>query len=199
VFGDELVHARIAHEVRRERNPCRRGSFEFSIEKELRSFPRDDLSDIRGRIGHPIAAVLGQPPRSQDAHRYSFRSLGQQLNDISSRFRGDAAQPRRLAWLRPSGRARKHKRHFDWATRGSGLVSPANRSVTPSRAQANEREGERGPRHRPRSPRHPPSRRGRIEPARGAVANPRRAGNCHATVAIDTASPRGVGSAAVRR
>jgi hypothetical protein len=70
VRGDELVHSRVAHELRRERNP-----WLTWLVRILDRGRNPILSPRRhpwSRIGPAIAALLGQPPRSRDADRYSF-------------------------------------------------------------------------------------------------------------------------------
>jgi hypothetical protein len=56
MLGDELVHARIAHELGREGNPLLElGRVESSIEKDIESFPTTDLANARDPSGSLIA------------------------------------------------------------------------------------------------------------------------------------------------
>ena len=95
--GDELVHSRMAHDLGRERNPSRLDSFDFSNEK---------ISD-RCLLG----PRLGPRPSSNSV-------------EMPSRFRGDAAQPNRVAWLRLSGRARQIEASLREASSRGQMLQP---------------------------------------------------------------------------
>src|SRR5262245_5876605 len=108
MLADELVHARIARDLRREYTPP--SARLVRVVDPARNPilpPREDFVEVRGISSSLIAALLGSAASVLGRPPISVRAFGQQRNELPSRLRGDTAPPRCLAWLRPSGRGRQ--------------------------------------------------------------------------------------------